>query len=128
MKRLLLLLSITSISTCAFAHAALVDNYLQMMVNFVALLCVVAITHLTLFLITKIFKNTSPIRRYRVWLNGIVEKISSNKLAIFLSAWVLSSTTIGIYLSLIAGLMFIFGAILLKTHLDFIYNMGVRRK
>ena len=114
MKRTLLLLLTTSFCTNAFAHAALFDNYLQMMVNFVALLCVITIAHLSLFLITKVCKNTSVILKYKAWLNGIVEKISCNKLTTLISAWILSSMTIGIYLSLIAGLIFLLGGILIQ--------------
>ena len=124
MKRTLLLLFTTSICTNTFAHAALFDNYLQMVPNIMALLCVITIIHFALFLITKICKNTFIIRRYKTWLNGIVEKISYNKLTTLISAWMLSTLTIGIYLSLVALLILLFGGFLIQG-IWFLYSIWV---
>lgn len=96
----------------ASAHAGMFDRFLERMVSYRALLCVILLTHIVLYLVLK-FCDNNVIRSYKKCIVKVSKRFCKNHLIATISAWILSTIAFGIYLVLVAEQIFFFGGFII---------------
>lgn len=119
MKRLIALLALANFWTFSYARSETMEGLMDSPVNRPALLFVIVIVHLSLYFLTR-NSNNRYILKYKSCINKIVTKISRNKFTTLISAWVLSTTTVGFYAGLARGTFPLYGYLFLVFWMSYI--------